>query len=151
MLRQHFFFAPSACPAAIPAPSSNPRSYPLPDLSYADREALRVAGGCYHCRLTPSSPKWKPHNSRNCPADKSRNIPPRTPAALQNISTVTPATDSAATDFEEPELRTVTAIVREALIRSDEYQDLLASVLGPNAPSCVLGNGSFDSEDSYWD
>jgi hypothetical protein len=52
--------ATSARPAlaAIPAPS---RSYLLPDLSYADREELRVAGGCYHCHLTDS-----PHNSRNC-------------------------------------------------------------------------------------
>ena len=142
---------PSARPAPVHIPS-NSGTYPLPDLSYADREALRIAGGCYHCRLTPSSPKWKPHNSRNCPGDKSRNIPPRTPAALQHVGAVTPATDVATIDFEDTNLRTVTAIVPEAVIQSDEYQDLVASFAGSSTTdsSCVLGDGSFDSEDSYW-
>ncbi len=61
---------------ASPASSSNSR-YPLPDLSYAEREALRASGGCFHCRKTPSSPNWKQHSSRNCPGDSAAGIAPR--------------------------------------------------------------------------
>ena len=149
------YTCPSPIPAAIATPA-HPGSYPLPNLLYAEHEALRIMGGCYHCHLTPSSPKWKQHNSRNCPGDKSRNIPPRTPIALQNIGAITPAndlnTDLTTNDFEERETCTVTTILPEALIQSDEYQDLVASFVnsGTSGLSCVLGDGSFNSDDSYW-
>jgi hypothetical protein len=51
--------------------------YPLPDLAYADREVLRSANGCFHCRLLPSGPTWKPHRdiAHECPSDERRGIP----------------------------------------------------------------------------
>ncbi|PBK78918.1 hypothetical protein ARMSODRAFT_1078375 [Armillaria solidipes] len=57
--------------------SSSSARYPLPDLSYAEKEALRASGGCFHCRKTPSSPNWKQHNARNCPGDSAAGIAPR--------------------------------------------------------------------------
>ena len=81
-----------------PLPSSsvarNPSSmhyYPLPDLAYAEREALRTSvGGCFHCRLTPASFTWKNHNSRSCPGDKSCGLPPRAAPSTHTIATITP-------------------------------------------------------------
>jgi hypothetical protein len=54
--------------------------YPPPDLTYADREVLRSANGCFHCRLLPSVPHIsKPHCdiAREYPGDERRGIPPR--------------------------------------------------------------------------
>ena len=71
---------------------------PRPLLSDFEREKLKLAGGCFRCRRTPSSPDWVPHGSRNCPGDKSKGIPPAPPrnpthvAAVlhENTNTVTP-------------------------------------------------------------
>ncbi len=50
-------------------------------LSTSERESLRAAGGCFHCRLTPKSPGWTPHLAVNCPGNKILGIPPRAPSA----------------------------------------------------------------------
>lgn len=66
-------------PALVPVAgtaSSVPRSS-LPELTPVERERLRSAGGCFHCRLTPSSANWKPHSARNCPGDPAKGVPPR--------------------------------------------------------------------------
>lgn len=43
-------------PRSLPVSTSPSTDYSLPDLSYAEREKLRAAGGCYHCRLKPVDP-----------------------------------------------------------------------------------------------
>ena len=71
---------------------------PRPLLSDSERKKLKLAGGCFRCQQTPSSPDWVPHGSRNCPGDKSKGIPPAPPrnpthiAAFlhENTNTVTP-------------------------------------------------------------
>lgn len=84
---------------ASPTSSSNSH-YPLPDLSYAEREALRASGGCLHCRKTPSSPNWKQHSSHNCPEDSAAGIAPRTtrPLLPNQVAGIT------AGDVEIPEM-----------------------------------------------
>jgi hypothetical protein len=54
-------------------------SAPRPFLSDSEREKLKLAGGCFRCRRTPSSPGWIAHGSRDCPGDKSKGIPPAPP------------------------------------------------------------------------
>lgn len=108
-----------------PSTSHSPSTYPLPDLTYAERESLRSVGGCFHCRLTPISPGWKTHSARNCPGDKSRRIPPRAPLALHPIS----------------------AILPEVL-----HDDSLVAAVLPSAQIFTLGNGTdseAESEDDY--
>lgn len=71
-------FPPSSSPS--PFRSSTPASpmpYALPEISYADRQNLKSAGGCYHCCKMPSSPGWRPHIARNCPGDAAAAVPPR--------------------------------------------------------------------------
>lgn len=47
---------------ALPSQASTLKSaYPLPNLSYAEREALHSTGGCFHCCLSPSDATWKSH------------------------------------------------------------------------------------------
>ncbi|KAG2049037.1 hypothetical protein BDR06DRAFT_1012434 [Suillus hirtellus] len=70
-----------------PVPTSKP-AYPLPDLSYAEREALRSVGGCFHCRLLPSDAAWKPHLARECPGDVKQEIPPRVPRPATTVAAV---------------------------------------------------------------
>jgi len=50
-----------------------------PFLSDSEREKLKLAGGCFRCRRTPSSPGWIPHGSRDCPGDKNKGISPAPP------------------------------------------------------------------------
>ena len=49
----------------------------LPLLSPSEREAIRLARGCFNCRKTPADAGWTQHTSKNCPGDASRGIPPR--------------------------------------------------------------------------
>ncbi len=49
----------------------------LSPLTGNERQALRDAGGCFHCRRTPSSPGWTSHSARNCPGNPSRGISAR--------------------------------------------------------------------------
>jgi len=124
--------AEGVSPPARTAPSSSIGPAVSKFLSDAEREALRIARGCFNCRKTPASLGWVPHGSRNCPGDKSQGIPPRmvpTPTSTKPISAVT------------------TSCTKEYLNDDDEphINDALAAIL----PSCVLGNGT-DSEDD-WD
>jgi hypothetical protein len=59
--------------------SSRPFSTPRPFLSDSERDKLKLAGGCFRCQRTPTSPGWIPHGSRDCPGDKSKGIPPAPP------------------------------------------------------------------------
>jgi hypothetical protein len=53
--------------ALKPSHSQSPKLFvPLTD---KERDALKLAGGCYRCRRTPSSPGWVKHSSRDCPGD----------------------------------------------------------------------------------
>ena len=92
-------------------------------LSETEREAIRNARGCFHCQKTPSSPGWITHNSRNCPGDKSRNIPPRM-VSINAIGSVVPSASIEHNDDDN----------------SRRVPEVLAVL-----PSCVLGNGT-DSE-----
>ncbi|KAK0183579.1 hypothetical protein F5146DRAFT_1149975 [Armillaria mellea] len=62
--------------------SSSGAHYPLPNLSYAEKEALRASGGCFHCRKTPPSLNWKQHNAWNCPGDSAAGIAPQATCPL---------------------------------------------------------------------
>ena len=53
--------------------------YALPDLTYADCQALYAASGCYHCWHTLTSPGWTPHLAHNCVSDAAHGIPPYVP------------------------------------------------------------------------
>ncbi|KAG2338502.1 hypothetical protein BDR05DRAFT_951903 [Suillus weaverae] len=127
------------------APMSNTHALnstsPLPDLTYAEREALRSVGGCYHCHLSPSDPTWKPHVACECPGDKRRNIPPRAPHPITEdtlpegyrevlISHGNPGV----TDFSNPNAGTITVILPPGVVM----------------PSCVLeGDSDSDEDDDY--
>ncbi|KAJ7237253.1 hypothetical protein C8J57DRAFT_1529530 [Mycena rebaudengoi] len=50
---------------------------PFIPLMHAEKEALRAAGGCYHCRKTLQTPGWVKHRSNSCPSDLALGIPPR--------------------------------------------------------------------------
>jgi Retrotransposon gag protein len=54
-------------------------------LTDKEREALRLAGGCYRCRRTPSSPGWIKHGARDCPGDETNGI---TPAPVRPVAAV---------------------------------------------------------------
>ncbi|KAJ7784224.1 hypothetical protein B0H16DRAFT_1708957 [Mycena metata] len=64
-------------PATLPTPppSATPRSFSH-SLTSAEKDALRAAGGCYHCKKTPASPGLTRHCSDNCPSDVALGIPP---------------------------------------------------------------------------
>jgi len=97
---------------------SNAGSAPLPFLSDSEHERLKLAGGCFHCQRTPTSPRWVAHGSRDCPGDKAKGIPPAPPR--HHVSAV---------------------LHKDA---SDEDKDHVDAVL----PSCVLlGDGDSDSDE----
>ncbi|KAG1791880.1 uncharacterized protein HD556DRAFT_1383432 [Suillus plorans] len=131
------FKASSASP---PVPTSKP-AYPLPDLSYAEREALRSVGGCFHCRLSPSDAVWKPHIARECPGDVKQGIPPRVPRPATTVAVVgipegckevyLTHGNPGVTDFSDPNAGLVAALIPKDVIM----------------PSCVL-EGDSDSDDS---
>ena len=102
---------------------------PFVPLTDKECEALRLTGGCYRCRRTPSSPGWIKHGSRNCPGDAENGI---TPAPARVIGAVTSTNSiSAALELEE----------------DDEDVGIVAGVF----PSCVLGDGSFSEGEEDWD
>ncbi|KAF7328541.1 Reverse transcriptase domain-containing protein [Mycena venus] len=74
-------------PASLPTPASaSPAFAPL---TQAEKEALRAANGCYHCRKTPQTPGWIKHRSDNCPSDAALGIPPHLAPAV--VAAVAPA------------------------------------------------------------
>ncbi|KAJ7191669.1 hypothetical protein C8J57DRAFT_1549000 [Mycena rebaudengoi] len=63
---------PSSSSTTLPTPTSASSSTPrFSPLTYAEKEALRAAQGCYHCRKTPQSPGWVKHRSDSCPGDSA--------------------------------------------------------------------------------
>jgi hypothetical protein len=102
----------------VPASQS---AYPLPDLSYAEREALCSAGGCFHCRLSPSDTTWKLHIACKCPCDVKCGIP----SCITHLSTQRNSGVTGSSNL-------VTALT----VPSDVVM-----------PSCVL-EGDSDSDDS---
>ncbi|KAK6969561.1 reverse transcriptase domain-containing protein [Favolaschia claudopus] len=92
---------PAPAPLAIPSVRAVPSSSSLPTptsasapstfvpLTHAEKETLRAAGGCYHCRKTPASPGWVKHRSDNCPGDSALGIPPRSSPGV--VAAVGPA------------------------------------------------------------
>ncbi|KDR65637.1 hypothetical protein GALMADRAFT_148550 [Galerina marginata CBS 339.88] len=113
-------------PAASSKSTAGFSSYPLADLTYAQREALRAVGGCFHCRLTPSSTKWKPHSSRNCPGDQASGVPPRASTSGRSagpsplVATLPdPSTDDE-DDYSEEDSQVVCFTLPSAVILRDE-------------------------------
>ncbi|KAJ7207221.1 hypothetical protein GGX14DRAFT_567778 [Mycena pura] len=77
---------------SLPTPASSASSsssLPFVPLTHAEKEALRAAGGCYHCRKTPQSPGWVKHRSDTCPGDSALGIPPRSAPSV--VAAVGPA------------------------------------------------------------
>ncbi|KAJ7741662.1 hypothetical protein B0H16DRAFT_1464383 [Mycena metata] len=68
---------------SLPTPPSSALARPFSySLTSAEKEALRAAGGCYHCKKTPQSPGWTKHRSDNCPGDTALGIPPRSVSSV---------------------------------------------------------------------
>ncbi|KAG2129156.1 hypothetical protein DEU56DRAFT_818094 [Suillus clintonianus] len=112
------------------APVSNAHSlnstYPLPDLTYAEREVLRSAGGCFHCRLSPSDLAWKPHVARECPGDEQRSIPPRAPRPIAAVilpKVLITHDNPGVTGISNPKDGTITAILPPVVVRRPSYFD----------------------------
>ncbi|KAJ7187247.1 hypothetical protein C8R46DRAFT_1207206 [Mycena filopes] len=88
VVKQRTALAPLVLPAptpsmSLPTPtSSTSRSPAFVPLTHAEKESLRAAGGCYHCRKTPQTPGWVKHRSDNCPGDAALGIPPRSASAV---------------------------------------------------------------------
>ncbi|KAG1736866.1 uncharacterized protein EDB91DRAFT_1291397 [Suillus paluster] len=133
--------------STTPSTSTMPRpkpAYPLPDLSYAEREALRSAGGCFHCRLSPSDTTWKPHIARECPGDQRRGIPSCAPHQATTVAAVTIPEgykevflthgNPGVTDFSDPNAGLIATLIPHDVVML----------------SCVLEGGS-DSDDSEED
>jgi hypothetical protein len=80
-------------PAALSSSLLTPPLSALPSgfilLTHTEKEALRAAGGCYHCRKTPHSPGWVKHQSDSCPGDAAHGIPSHTlPAVVMVVGPV---------------------------------------------------------------
>ncbi|KAJ7878384.1 hypothetical protein B0H14DRAFT_3435653 [Mycena olivaceomarginata] len=70
---------PSVLSPSLPVATSAPAA-PAPfvhSITQAEKDTLRAAGGCYHCKKTPQSPGWVKHRSENFPGDSALGIPPR--------------------------------------------------------------------------
>ncbi|KAJ7864570.1 hypothetical protein B0H14DRAFT_2574286 [Mycena olivaceomarginata] len=79
---------PAVSSSLLTPPSLASSSVFVP-LTHAEKEALRAAGGCYHCRKTPRSPGWVKHHSDSCPGDAVLGIPSRTsPAVIAAVGPV---------------------------------------------------------------
>ncbi|KAJ6472000.1 hypothetical protein C8R45DRAFT_1217932 [Mycena sanguinolenta] len=83
-----------ATTAAVPLlPSSSMPSSStsfVHSLTPAERETLKAAGGCYHCKKTPQSEGWVKHRSENCPGDVASGVPARKPSHARPIAVVMP-------------------------------------------------------------
>ncbi|TFK58797.1 hypothetical protein BDN72DRAFT_906407 [Pluteus cervinus] len=124
------------------ASSSTVSSSRPPELTQTERDTLKAAGGCYHCRRTPTSPGWIRHSSRDCPGDKSRGIPPRT-----TTSTSTAVASIIPKGLDRNELIAATMPGPGGYGSSDSEESFrVVGAIG----SCVLGNGT-DSEESHSD
>ncbi|KAJ7350931.1 hypothetical protein DFH08DRAFT_806904 [Mycena albidolilacea] len=69
---------PSVLSLSLPVATSTPAA-PAPfihSLIQAEKDTLRAAGSCYHCKKTPQYPGWVKHRSKNCPGDSALGIPP---------------------------------------------------------------------------
>jgi len=125
-------------------------------LSEAEWDAIHIARGCFNCQKMPSSPGWIPHNSCNCPGDKSRGIPPHMVSAPQSINAVTP--NSTASSTKSPPVNDNNhnarneADILAVLPSSQKYvwdnDPHINNVLMAILPSCVLGNGTDSEGDS---
>ncbi|KAJ7689594.1 hypothetical protein B0H17DRAFT_1134925 [Mycena rosella] len=98
------FTSPTALPPlsipSIPAMSSSSLPTPISStpastlsafrpLTYAEKEILRAANNCYHCRKTPKTLGWVKHRSDTCPSNPVLRIPPCSSPAV--IAAVSPA------------------------------------------------------------
>jgi hypothetical protein len=80
---------PAALSSSLPTPPSSASPSGFVPLTHAEKEALRAAGGCYHCRKTLQSPGWVKHRSDSCPGDAARGIPSRAlPAVVAAVGPV---------------------------------------------------------------
>ncbi|KAJ7745205.1 hypothetical protein DFH07DRAFT_963417 [Mycena maculata] len=72
----------SSTATSLPTPpSSATRAFSV-SLTHAEKEALKAAGGCYHCKKTPQTLGWVKHRSYSCPGDAALGIPPRSAALV---------------------------------------------------------------------
>jgi len=107
-------------------PKPTPSSKVFVPLTDRERDSLKLAGGCFRCRRTPSSAGWVKHGARDCPGDEVNGISPAPGRAVGAV-------------FGEPE------------DESEDENDFVGAVFP--SQSCVLGNGSFsegeEEADSY--
>lgn len=114
---------------------------PFIPLTEKEREALKLAGGCFRCRRTPASPGWIQHGSRNCP-DTAYGISPAHPRPIGAVM------DS---DLKDSHVVNPAQVVASTLGPEDEDDEtkFVATVF----PSYILGNESFsegEEEDDSW-
>ncbi|PPR02859.1 hypothetical protein CVT24_002340 [Panaeolus cyanescens] len=72
----HMKHRSQASNAPVASSSSATRAFLLPTLTPEEKEEIRAAGGCYNCRLLPSSPGWIKHLARDCPTRRSAGSKP---------------------------------------------------------------------------
>ncbi|KAF7362633.1 hypothetical protein MVEN_00612300 [Mycena venus] len=107
LLAEGFIKQPRAAPTPLTIPSipaMSLTSLPMPvsslstsmstspvfvPLTHAEKESLRAAGGCYHCRKTPQTPGWVKHRSDSWPGDPVLGIPLHSAPAV--VAAVGPA------------------------------------------------------------
>jgi hypothetical protein len=96
-----------------PSAARSSRSF----LSDSEREALKLAGGCFRCRKTPASRDWIPHGSRTCPGDIANGIPPAS-GMPNTVTTVMVSNDDPSEDHQ------VAAVLPSSFVlQGDEWDE----------------------------
>lgn len=111
---------------ALSSKSPTTPSMSCPFLSESEREALKLASGCFRFWKTSASRGWVPHSSRNCPGYPVNNIPPAAGASttVELGALMTHGNDQA----EERQVPAVLPSVSSFVLQGDEYdEDLDAS------------------------
>ncbi|KAF7349556.1 hypothetical protein MSAN_01746100 [Mycena sanguinolenta] len=107
---------------STPSSSSSASSTPfVHSLSPVEKETLKAAGGCYHCKKTPQSEGWVKHRSENCPGDAAAGIPPR--AATSVIAAV--GAPGFSKEYEERPSRTcpIAVVMPPVVFDEDDSSD----------------------------
>jgi hypothetical protein len=109
---------PGTSAGSLPSHSTSSSSSSVSALTDTEKQALKAAGGCFHCRKTPAHADWTPHSSRDCPGDSKKGIPPRRiTAAAITAAAITWGCDSS----DDEEERVTSAAVLPSLPSSQLY------------------------------